>query len=191
MRPKLRIVLKILQEVLIIFIILNILLILLLLLLLPQLTWLGFLLGLLHLLVLFVILVGEWVVNTLILCLFLLEMVQLPEPSLLPLAELWESLLDDDDIWEVDVALLVLVEFADLIPVKVICQDCIIKVKNLTKVSVHTVCLIIDSKVLLSGQLDLHLAETLLDGGSARIKVVVDVLDVEHNELRQSIPAEH
>jgi hypothetical protein len=117
-------------------------------------------------------------------------MLKFPESRLLTLAEFWEGLLNQNYIWQILVNLLEVIDVTELVPQQVIGQDCVIEVKNLTQMGVDNESLVINSKVLLSGDLNLHLSELLSNGSPTRVEVVINVLDVDDDEFTESISAE-
>lgn len=72
----------------------------------------------------------------------------------------------------------------------IISQYCVVELQDLAQMGVDRECPIVDAKVFLSGNLDLHLSMPLSDGSLAGVDIVIDILDVEYYELRQSISSE-
>ena len=52
-------------------------------------------------------------------------------------------------------------------------------------------CFVVDAKVLFARDFDLHLPEALLDGGSAAVEIIVDVLDADNDELGEPVSAQN
>lgn len=116
-----------------------------------------------------------------------IKVLKLPDAIPLPLAVLRVCLTHDDDVRELVVILLDLVQLANLVLDEVVGQHCVVEVEDLAQVRVDDVGLVVDAEVFLAGDLDLHLSETLLNGGSTTVEIVVNVLDVDDDELGEPV----
>ena len=114
--------------------------------------------------------------------------IELPDTSVLPFADLRESLFDDNDVRQ-----LVLVRVVEVFQLlhshlrEIIAEDSIVEVNEFSKVGVGDESTIVPSEVLHSHQLNLHHSEVLLGGCLAGVHIEVDLVNVDDHELGQSV----
>lgn len=84
-----------------------------------------------------------------------------------------------------------LVEVTDAALLEIVCENRVVEVEELTQMRVNNEGPVVDAEVFLARNLNLHLTELLANGRTARVEVVVHILNVEHDEFGQSLATEH
>lgn len=117
-----------------------------------------------------------------------LQALESPDSLLLATADLGVSLLNDDHVGQlVLMTVVVVLDVLDCNLVQVVAQDRVVEINEFTQMRVHQEGPVVSSELAGSCKLDPHHAEAVSRRSSRRLHIEVDVFNVEHDELGQTL----
>jgi hypothetical protein len=105
----------------------------------------------------------------------LFKVLKFPQSMLLSLAEFRISFLHEDNRWESDIFVVHVIKLHKVNSIQVESQDCIVVIEHFSQMSVHDECLVIVTEITCSGYLNLYHLEFLLGSGSTHVDLIVGV----------------